>query len=110
MTTVAITLLPSGTRGMHITRQSLLPAILVEGLTPRVPEDCPDIAAIFCFRDQDAMVDGVVNWLGERFPEDEALVSLELDLSGLAAVATCEWELAVTAPVPPSRILTWSVI
>ena len=76
---------------------------------PAIPRDCPDLEAVF-FSGEEALADGLANWLGERFEDDERLVALEVDLSGVELVGTCAWEWLTRSVVTPNRIRRqWSL-
>lgn len=97
---------------LHVTARSNLRAIRMQGLLPQVGPRSADageqVPAVFCFADRTAMEDGVSNWLGEQFDENEVLVALSIDARGLPAVRgeSLGAEIRITAPVAPARIFS----
>lgn len=56
------------------------------------------------------MEDGLLNWLGDRFPDTEKIAALEVDLAGLDVVARCEWEWLVgTTGAPDCLRRVWEI-
>ena len=93
----------------HVTRKANLEAILANGLEPKigprsklVPETIP---RIYFFADMAAVEDALVNWLGEVFDEDVALVILEVNLDGLNPAREVQFEATVLSVVSPDRIV-----
>lgn len=68
----------------HVTTRVALPSILKGGLIPSLDkrgkgyENEPP--AIYLFNTLADLEDGVVNWLGDCFPEDVELIALEVSL------------------------------
>lgn len=68
----------------HITPKKNLPSIMKYGLIPK-----PEKPARFCraevylFDNRTTMEDAVMNWLGDKFPENEKLVCLTISKQGL---------------------------
>lgn len=99
----------------HVTLTSRLQAILSEGLRPQVGPRSKQmgemIPAVYCFADRLACIDGLSNWLGDCFDPDEELVVMEVDIGGLAFSNHAGWEVSLTCPIGPDRILaTYSEI
>jgi len=79
-------------------------------LEPTLPPDCPDLNAVFFFSSRETMEDGLLNWLDDRFPDPEKIVTLEVDLAGLDVVARCEWEWLVgTTGAPDCLRRVWEI-
>ena len=93
-------------RYFHITPVENLPAILREGLQPRLGERSQMLGepepAIYLFTSADAVDDASMNWLGDYFDEEEALAVLAVDLSeDFPGDAENGFEFVTTRPVPP---------
>lgn len=74
------------TTAYHVTTRENLNSILKEGLKPSVgprSEKLDESNAIFVFDSRTSAEDGVGNWLGEEFDDDEELILLEVDARGL---------------------------
>jgi RNA:NAD 2'-phosphotransferase (TPT1/KptA family) len=68
----------------HITPKKNLASIRSQGIVP-TPE-CPAPfcqKAVYLFDDRTKMEDAMMNWLSDKFPEDEPLVCLTIDARGL---------------------------
>lgn len=61
--------------------------------------------SIFLFPTIDDAEDGVSNWLGDEFPDDEPLALLEVIIPQNAIVVSeVDWEIQVKTPIPPENI------
>lgn len=94
----------------HVTSRGNLDSILEHGLTPRTGPNAAQLGetehAVYCFSSMGACEDALMNWLGEQFDEDDALVILTVRVDGLALrLAEVEWEVAIRETVPPERIV-----
>ena len=95
-------------RLFHVTLSSALPAILEEGLLPRVGPRAEQLGeavpAVYCFGDRLAVEDGLMGWMAESFEEEEILI-LEIDAEGLAIEKNPEdFEFRILTCVAPTRI------
>ncbi len=91
--------------GYHVTKKKNLLKIFRRGLIPSVPADMSDDPkAVYLFIDEEALVDGLSNWLGDRFDEDEELAVLKVDILGLPTMEGADFEHVVPSLIPPSRI------
>jgi hypothetical protein len=70
----------------HITPKKNLKRIASSGITPLVPTDEKDERAVYLFKDKVEAEDALMNWLGDRFDEDEPLVMLTIKTGGLNIV------------------------
>ena len=75
------------------------------GLLPAVPDDMHDECAVYFFGSREEAEEGVMNWLGDRFDDDEELVLLTIDAQGLEVHQAAGYEWLSLAPVPPSAIM-----
>ena len=94
----------------HVTSRSNLDSILEHGITPRTGRNAAQRGesehAVYCFSSMEACEEALMNWLGEQFDEDDALVILTVWIDGLALQpAEVEWEVAIRESVPPERIV-----
>lgn len=94
----------------HVTLESSLPVILSDGLRPAIGERAQLFGerqpAIYCFDSEKAVEDGLMNWMAEAFEEDETLVILAVDASGLTMEKAPEdFEVRILVPVSADRIL-----
>jgi hypothetical protein len=68
----------------HITPKKNIPDMKIQGIIPK-----PDKPAPFCdkeiclFDDRTTMEDALMNWLSDKFPENEPLVCLTINPTGL---------------------------
>ena len=94
----------------HLTPASNLPDIMAEGLRPNLSEVGggmgETVPRVFLFRDADALLSGM-DWMLDRFEEDEALALLLVNLHGLEIEECGEvanFEIAVRETIPPSAL------
>ena len=68
----------------HVTTKSAWEKIRQEGLIPQIGKRSQKLGElipdIFLFTSETAMQDGICNWLGDEFEEDEPLVALQIHL------------------------------
>lgn len=96
-------------RGFHVTTRDALDEILESGLQPRIgprsklgSESAP---AIYLFASREDTENGLMNWLGECFDDDEELVVIEVDLVGVPQKRKSDhFEVIVTENIPSERI------
>ena len=67
----------------HITKTTNVPFILKQGLIPKKPTDFEDVEGVYLFKSIEDAEDAVMNWLGDRFDEDEELTLLKIDSTGI---------------------------
>jgi hypothetical protein len=67
----------------HITRSENVPSIMAGGLEPTKPRDMEDVEGVYLFKSAVAAEDALMNWLGDRFDEDEPLTLLRVDSAGV---------------------------
>ena len=72
----------------HITRSENVPSIMRSGLTPVKPMDMEDVEGGYLFRSAVAAEDALMNWLGDRFDEDDPLTLLRVDSAGVGELDT----------------------
>lgn len=96
----------------HVTNAQNLPSILREGLLPHVPQDMEgEPSGVYLFTDFATMGDAVMNWLGDRFDEEDELVLLTLSSEGVEVFPTeAGYEVVSYDPIPPENILSTDVI
>ena len=72
----------------HITRSENVSSIMASGLQPTKPMDMQDVEGVYLFKSVDAAEDALMNWLGDRFDEDEPLTLLRVDSDGVGEIDT----------------------
>lgn len=95
---------------VHVTTKKNLQSILKKGLLPNSPElklDQKDARGVYFFPDIATVVDSWDSWLEDRWDEDEELVCIFADISGLPTTNGAGYEIVVAAPVTPDRIKKW---
>ncbi len=70
----------------HITRSENVPLIMKDGLLPSKPDDIQDVEGVYLFKSATAAEDALMNWLGDRFSEEEKLTLLKVDPRGVGEV------------------------
>ena len=94
----------------HVTPVSNVPTILDRGLEPHTPEDFKDEKAVYLFKNKVSAEEAVLNWLGDRFEEDEVMSLLSVDEQKLKELgiqvypSTAEYEVLVKTTIPPGAI------
>jgi len=72
----------------HITRSENVPLIMKGGLLPSKPDDMQDVEGVYLFKSVMDAEDALMNWLGDRFDEDEPLTLLRVDSAGAGELDT----------------------
>ena len=72
----------------HITRSENVPSIMGTGLEPTKPIDMEDVEGVYLFKSVASAEDALMNWLGDRFDEDEPLTLLRVDGAGVEELDT----------------------
>ncbi len=72
----------------HITPSSNVPLIMKGGLAPSKPDDMQDVEGIYLFKSIMGAEDALMNWLGDRFDEDDPLTLLRVDSAGVGELDT----------------------
>jgi len=72
----------------HVTRSGNVPSIMKGGLTPSKPDDMQDVEGIYLFKSIIGAEDALMNWLGDRFDEDDPLTLLRVDSAGVGELDT----------------------
>lgn len=92
----------------HVTTTLGWNSIQIQGrLMPMVGERSAELnetPGVFLFTSEDALVDGLGNWLGDCFDEDEVLHVLLVDVEGLELDQEVEWEAISRHPIDMERI------
>ena len=94
----------------HVTRKADLPSILDRGLVPaigpRSRKQGETVPAVYLFKTRTAMLDAVMNWLGEQFGPDEERTALRITFEKPIdeSPETAGYELLVTRVIPPGCI------
>lgn len=75
---------PIGDYVYHVTPKKNIPLLKVKGIVPHKEwEDSTGDTAVFLFKDITTAEDAVMNWLGDKFPEEVELVMLTIKTEGL---------------------------
>ena len=93
----------------HVTEARLMQAIQQQGLQPQLgPRSracCEPRPAVFCFSARLACENALLNWLGEAFEANTALVILELDISPeRCCPSDVLYEVVFLDPIAPAHI------
>lgn len=99
-------------RLFHVTLSSALPAILEEGLLPRIGPRAEQLGevvpAVYCFGNREAVEDGLMGWMADAFVhdgKDEDIVILEIDAEDVAIEKNPDdFEFRILTCIAPSRI------
>ena len=67
----------------HVARSEEVPSIKKGGLKTSIPTDMEDIKGVYLFKSVEDAEDAVMNWLGDRFDEEEKLTLLKIDPNGV---------------------------
>lgn len=90
----------------HLAYKKNLKAIKISGIVPNIPEDMPDEpSAVYLFVSLDALENALINWLGERLDEDEEIVVLVVDITGIPTIEGANFEHVVPSVIPANRIV-----
>jgi len=95
----------SKTLAYHVTYKANLSSIRSKGILPQIPKDMNDEKAIYLFKTREDVENALMNWLGDRFEDDDKLVLLTVDITGLNCKDTVEYEWACTDLISPDRII-----
>lgn len=91
----------------HVTTDAAWHSIQKTGLVPAIgprSEEMGESYPMIClFTSEEALNDGLGNWLGEYF-EDEMIHILAVDMEGVGWHSNVEWEAMVLEPIPVSHI------
>ena len=92
----------------HVTRTRDLPQILEDGLLPVTPRGAmDDEKGVYLFSTRVDMEDAVMNWLGDRFDEDEDLTLLTLSHEGVETHSTAaRYEVISYDAISPENIVS----
>ena len=67
----------------HVARSKDVPSILKNGLKVSIPVDMEDVEGVYLFKSVVDAEDATMNWLGDRFGEEEKLTLLKVDAGGV---------------------------
>lgn len=95
-----------GRKYYHITPAKNVSKILKNGLDPKKPQDYDDEEGVYLFKSKDDVDDALMNWLGDRFDEDEDLALLEIDGNYVKRVSPggAGYEVIVKHAIPAEAI------
>ena len=91
----------------HVALSKNVPSILRRGLLPAKPGDMADVKGVYLFKNKTDMEDALMNWLGDRFPEDARLTLLRVDPAGVSkrdTFAAAGFEVISKKPISPDFI------
>jgi hypothetical protein len=90
----------------HITSKRNLKSIKKHGILPKIPADMTDEKeGVYLFKSYHDAEDAVVNWLGDRFDEDDDLVAIGIDPIGVRIEkSAADYEIFSTSPIPSENI------
>jgi len=90
----------------HITRSENVPLIMKDGLLPSKPDDMQDVEGVYLFKSATDAEDALMNWLGDRFSEEEKLTLLKIDPRGVGEVdnSAAGYEVVSTSKIDPQFI------
>lgn len=63
----------------HVTLKKNLKSIMKRGILPSVPEDMLDQKGVYVFTTPEDAEDSLMNWLGDRFDEEDDIVLIKID-------------------------------
>jgi hypothetical protein len=92
----------------HVTHERNLSAILKQGLQPHSPslgKDEVDDEGVYFFPDETTLKDAWDAWLEDFFNDNEKIICLTVDITGLQQHVGGDYEIIVTEPVSPKRIV-----
>ena len=67
----------------HVTPTKHIPFMKVHGIVPKKPTVRFEPEAVYLFTNKEVAIDAIMNWLGDKFREDEPLVMLTISTNGL---------------------------
>ena len=90
----------------HVTRSENVPLIMRDGLLPLKPTDMEDVEGIYLFKSPTDAEEALMNWLGDRFDEEESLTLLKVDALGIDEVdsSAAGFEVVSTSKIDPQFI------
>ena len=90
----------------HVTRSENVPLIMRDGLLPLKPTDMEDVEGIYLFKSITDAEEALMNWLGDRFDEEESLTLLKVDGPGVDEVdsSAAGFEVVSTSKIDPQFI------
>jgi hypothetical protein len=92
----------------HVTLAENVQAIVLNGLRPMIGERSAELGEkeerIYLFPTKPDCETALSNWLGEQFDEDQKLVILEIDISGIALTSDAGFEISCNSTIMPDRI------
>ena len=96
----------------HVARKRNLRNIKKYGLRVSVPTDMEDEVGVYLFRSKLAAEEAVMNWLGDRFEEDEELVLIRVDSRFVDEVSekAAGYEVISKKDIPAEGILGYEAI
>ena len=66
-----------------------------------------DVRGVYLFKTKIAVEDALMNWLGDRFPEDARLDLLKVDVEGVVerdTFSAAGFEIISKRPIPPEYV------
>mgnify|MGYP003403202480 CR=1 FL=1 len=79
----------------HITKKKNITKIKNGGLKIRKPKDMEDEVGIYLFKSRESAEEALMNWLGERFDEEEELVILTISPKFVTDISITDAEFEV---------------
>jgi hypothetical protein len=90
----------------HITPTKNLSQIKRVGILPREPQDMKDKKAVYLFPDRISLDDAMMNWMGDRFDDDEPLSLISINPQGLNIQrSVVDFEVMTYQPIPVKNIV-----
>ncbi len=86
---------------------------LRHGLKVSKPSDMEDVAVVYMFKDKSTMEDALMNWLLDRFNEDDELVAIQVNpefVTELNDVDTAGFEVISRTDIPKEGIVGYEAI
>lgn len=96
----------------HVTTRRRLKSILRHGLKVSKPTDMKDVPGVYMFRDKLAMEDALMNWLLDRFDEDDELVAIRVDPNFVSSFndAAAGFEIISNTNIPKEGIVGYEPV
>lgn len=97
----------------HVTARRHLGSIRRNGLKVMTPKDMEgEESGVYLFRSKEEVEDAVMNWLGDRFDEDEDLVLIKVDGSYVDEVSSdaAGYEIISKKNIPKEGIFGYETI
>lgn len=93
----------------HCTPTSNLGAILQQGIHPKIGPRSQALGeatnAVYLFPTLEHVEAALMSWLGENFEEDEEIIVLEVDISGMQTSSDVEYEIKIEQAIDSNRII-----